>query len=252
MADAAIVQKLFASSRDPEYRMLSSISGGFSPAPSLASPEPRAAMILNRYTRLSTIIYATSNTPAILGLTPTQLLSQSFYYCVAECCMRRAIQCIERSKTNDSVAYLRFWFRNPLDEGLEGGDSDDEIAHSPVSTRSSTQDSLLSSPMSREFPRSGTSPIEVEAAVSCSSDGIIVVLRRAAGPFPGHLEHPGQSHPVYVESSRPSSAGSWAMSQSGGKQVAEFSGPDTGALITSIREAALFGIEGRNRAAEAS
>ena len=37
----------------------------------------------------------------------------SFYYCIAENCLQDAIKCLENAKGNDSIAYLRFWFRDP-------------------------------------------------------------------------------------------------------------------------------------------
>ncbi|KAL1952539.1 hypothetical protein VTO42DRAFT_5072 [Malbranchea cinnamomea] len=245
-ADAAVVGKFFVSKRDPEYHILSTISRAFSHTPSLTSPEPRAAMILNRFTRLSTIIYATSNTAALLGVPPAQLLSKSFYYCVEECCLRDAIQCIESSKASDSVAYLRFWFRNPVDDNLEGdqgstaqGDTSDDD-HSPVSTRSSAQDSLFSIPPARDSRAGGACPVEVEAVVSCSSDGLIVVLRRAAGPVPENVQQSG--HPVYVPSSRPSSAGSSQLGGNSKPLPTNLGGPDVEALVASIRQATLFGM----------
>lgn len=128
--------------------MLTWISNKFSQR--LVEPlhEPRAAMFVNRFTRTATIMYATNGVAEILGMHPSQLISQSFYYCIQEECLRDAIQCLEGAKANDSIAYLRFWFRNPLQDAQ--------------SERS----------------------IELEAVVSCTSDGLVVILRRARAPIP--------------------------------------------------------------------
>lgn len=106
-------------------------------------------MFVNRFTRTATIMYATTGVSEILGVQPTDLISQSFYYCIQEECLRDAIRCLEGAKENDSIAYLRFWFRNPL------------------------QNAAMSIP-----------PIELEAVVSCTSDGLVVILRRARAPIP--------------------------------------------------------------------
>ena len=128
--------------------MLTWISNKFSQR--LVEPihEPRAAMFVNRFTRTATIMYATNGVSEILGMHPNALISQSFYYCIQEECLRDAIRCLEGAKANDSIAYLRFWFRNPL-------------------------------------PNAQTErPIELEAVVSCTSDGLVVILRRARAPIP--------------------------------------------------------------------
>lgn len=128
--------------------MLTWISNKFSQR--LVEPihEPRAALFVNRFTRTATVMYATNGVSEILGMHPSTLISQSFYYCIQEECLSDAIRCLEGAKANDSIAYLRFWFRNPL-----------QNAHTEGS-------------------------IELEAVVSCTSDGLVVILRRARAPIP--------------------------------------------------------------------
>lgn len=160
--------------------MLTFISDKFSRR--LAEPlhEPRAALFVNRFTRTATIMYATSGVTEILGLSPRQLISKSFFYCIQERCLRDAVRCLEEAKSNDSIAYLRFWFRNPL--------QDDDVDMSG-NGRPSTTDAFDSvSPL-----------IELEAVVSCTSDGLVVVLRRARAPAPTPTAPlPPQPVPVYA------------------------------------------------------
>ncbi|KAJ5232953.1 hypothetical protein N7468_005909 [Penicillium chermesinum] len=172
--DAPVVRKLFDSSpNDPRYHMLTFISKKFSQR--LVEPlhEPRAALFVNRFTRTATIMYATSGVSEILGLSPNQLVAKSFFYCIQEKCLRDAVRCLESAKSNDSIAYLRFWFRNPL--------QDDNPNISPYTA------SMVSNPIP---------PLELEAVVSCTSDGLVVILRRARAPIPT-TSLPPQPVPVY-------------------------------------------------------
>lgn len=100
--------------------MLSYLSNKFEQEPSVQLPEPRAALFLNRFTRTSTIMYATDGVASILGLQPGDLVGKSFYYCIEENCLRDAVKCLESAKANDSIAYLRFWYRNPLQGASRG------------------------------------------------------------------------------------------------------------------------------------
>jgi hypothetical protein len=164
--------------------MLTFISDKFSRR--LAEPlhEPRAALFVNRFTRTATIMYATSGVTEILGLSPRQLISKSIFYCIQERCLRDAVRCLEGAKSNDSIAYLRFWFRNPLqDDDVEMGGN----GNTPSS--GATTD-----------PFGSMSPsIELEAVVSCTSDGLVVILRRARAPAPTTTTPlPPQPVPVYA------------------------------------------------------
>jgi len=266
--DAPAVRRIFSSSpRDPRYHMLSYISNKFTQEQAPHSHEPRAALFLNRYTRTSTIMFATSGVANILGIRAEQLTGKSFYFCIAENCLSDAVRCLERAKANDSIAYLRFWFRNPLleDDGSRNvsmADSDEDeddggvrvvrpqaspdgAIESSDSSRSERNDdptparlhptyagenSRSSSGSSTDFERrdsnrifdppatqrsrssaSSTSPadpvrlnlerIEVEAVVSCSSDGLVVILRRARPLIPqaAHATEPvNYDHGVFA------------------------------------------------------
>ena len=263
--DAPIVRQLFSSSpRDPRYHMLSYISHKFSQELRPHSHEPRAALFLNRFTRTLTIVYATNGVANILGISADELNGKSFYYCIQENCLQEAVRCLESAKANDSIAYLRFWFRDPrqgdqidndqqIGDGHSSGDDDDGGVHlgdhmdedrserfihsdssNPQSRSSMDRDSTH--PMSRDsmdtnsrsqsgnstdmdvqsndavFDRPAASQssnsslsvsasdegristvgrdfpapfqIELEAVVSCTSDGLVVILRRARSIFP--------------------------------------------------------------------
>jgi len=109
--------------------MLSYLSNKFYKEPAVESLEPRAALFLNRFTRTSTIMYATEGVSTILGLQPSEIIGKSFYYCIEENCLQDAVKCIESAKANDSIAYLRFWYRDPLQEDTrshDGSVGDDE------------------------------------------------------------------------------------------------------------------------------
>ncbi|KAG9231726.1 putative aryl hydrocarbon receptor nuclear translocator-like protein 2 [Amylocarpus encephaloides] len=269
--EAPAIRHLFASSpRDPRYHMLEHLSSKFRTAPRESLLEPRAALILNRFTRTLGVMYATSSVSTILSITPEQLHGKSFYECIQENCLTEAIRCLESAKSNDSIAYLRFWYRNPrteeeLEEEMreasqssESVDSDDggvEFTHhmdvdggtgashlgvpyasasggfsasenvardrlqnksrtSGVSTgvvnsdstgtifdhgqTSSSSSSFIGvnsrdsyrqsrpnqPPTPAPSPDPAGAPFEIEAVVSCTSDGLVVVLRRARALVP--------------------------------------------------------------------
>ena len=130
--------------------MLQYLSGKFYQEPQPHSREPRAALFLNRFTRTSSIMFATGGVSQILGVEPEQLTGKSFYYCIAESCLGEAVKCLESAKSNDSIAYLRFWYRNPLqtvsrahsvvmDDDEENEEDDDGGVRIRESSRSSVE-----------------------------------------------------------------------------------------------------------------
>lgn len=202
--------------------------------------EPRAALILNRFTRNLTIMYATDVVTQILGLRPDELVDRPFYDCIQSNCIDEAERCLESAKANESIAYLRFWYRDPRtdpsDSGIgeedeepgEAEDTDDEAdwrsrssggsepdmkeprePHSKdscmeIDRRPDTQTQKAKgndngrengeddAPLrgGAQSPRQSTrrppapQTFELEAVVSCTSDGLVVVLRRARPPIP--------------------------------------------------------------------
>lgn len=262
--EAPVIRRLFSSSpRDPRYHMLSYISHKFSKETRTLTHEPRAALFLNRFSRTLSIMYATNGLADIVGIPAQEINGRSFYYCIQENCLPEAVKCLESAKANDSIAYLRFWFRDPrlddqvdqdehMSDGHSSGDDDDGGVHlcelmdhdgsenavgsdSSNSMRSSVErdqgrsmdaylldinsrsssgnstdlggnsnDAIFDQPAGGRTPTSSvsttddrTSPdapsftpdsshIELEAVVSCTSDGLVVVLRRARPIIP-HL-----------------------------------------------------------------
>ncbi|KAL1582465.1 hypothetical protein WHR41_08855 [Cladosporium halotolerans] len=256
---APIVRRIFsASPKDPRYHMLSHISAKFTQPSKAQLHEPRAALFLNRFTRTLTIMYATSALEEVIGIPAAAMRGRSFYYCIAENCLQDSIKCIENAKGNDSIAYLRFWFRDPRTDDpapAPDADSDDEMttemsedmseggvqlrSQGGISSRSTQSSALESSdsmdvdtdtsapnpgdpnsrtssgdsgnenetheaifgesresrssassiPSSPETPRTAPTratndPIELEAVISCTSDGLVVCLRKARPAVP--------------------------------------------------------------------
>jgi hypothetical protein len=164
-------------------------------------------------------MYATIGLQEILGVPAEEVNGKSFYELIDEACLVDAAYALEKAKENDSIAYLRFRVRDPRnnprlpqhpmfdeqrevydeeedddadanldatssqgssrDEDSEDDDEGDDAAAStprrgnPRRTRrNSTPDSIIS----------GAEPsIEVEAVISCTSDGLVVILRKAHG-----------------------------------------------------------------------
>ncbi|KAI3400697.1 hypothetical protein diail_2409 [Diaporthe ilicicola] len=269
--EGAQVRRIFSSSpRDPRYHMLEHLSPKFKMPP--VEREPRAALILNRFTRNLSIMFATNAVASVLGLGPEQVKDKSFYRCIQERCLPDAVKCLEGAKANDSIAYLRFWSRDPREAGdfeddndgdeddgaggedhpmgdddrhsstsdSEGGgaeldsrmaldednttvrggikkeEEDEPMDSVPSASSSSAHDSSgnagsssrsgisLRAPQSQRSSASnavqGRRPgrrqqrrrglrqplpaVELEAVVSCTSDGLVVVLRRARPAIP--------------------------------------------------------------------
>lgn len=246
--EAPIVRKLFASSpKDPRYHMLSHLSSKFDIGPEEQTHEPRAALFLNRFTRTLTVMYATSGIEQIIGIPGEAMKGRSFYYCIAPNCLEDAVRCLESAKGNDSIAYMRFFFRDPRQDDppeamsseseddimtdVTGSDDDSDsggvdishpsnfegtssrhLSHHSDSVnnngstrlRTDSRDNIDSADTHRAMfgrrARSSTSsaagsprseirdePIELEAVISCTSDGLVVCLRRARPMLPGTM-----------------------------------------------------------------
>lgn len=312
--------------------MLSHLSQKFG-QPHKAEPhEPRAALFLNRFTRTLTIMYATSGIEDILGISSTVLQGKSFYYCISENCLSDAVRCLENAKGNDSIAYLRFWYRDPrraepgsstnttaTDESDEemttessvdqevgggvqlgtesssGGDSsrsnavasdesmdlDNPSGHQEPQSRTSSGDSAApgdtheaifgtarasdssassapDSPHRQRTRHDSAGPVELEAVISCASDGLVVCLRRARPMIPQVSQYP--QRPVYQNGffaapwaeepilpshiSRPQHSPSTTFAPSLGPRAAQHhpgvGGPDTHDFMSAIRDQAIF------------
>ncbi|KAK8167755.1 hypothetical protein BKA80DRAFT_199788 [Phyllosticta citrichinensis] len=248
--EAPIVRKLFSSSvKDPRYHMLSHLSAKFDLGHADQTHEPRAALFLNRFTRTLTIMYATSGIEQVIGISNDEMKGKSFYYCIQENCLEDAVRVLETAKGNDSIAYMRFWFRDPrvqdphrdpseseagetedeemtdvtededdtserstptrnlsgasgTDTDLQGSSTEARGGSSSYGAQASSDESNIpptdrhaallgiprprSSASSRATPSSsaGNPDIELEAVVSCTSDGLVVCLRKARPLMP--------------------------------------------------------------------
>ncbi|KAF2637516.1 hypothetical protein P280DRAFT_482950 [Massarina eburnea CBS 473.64] len=228
--DAPLVRRLFTSSpEDPRYHMLSHLSSKFSLGAEEQTHEPRAALFLNRFTRTLSIMYATSGIEQVIGISNEEMLGRSFYFCIQEDCLRQAAHCLEAAKGNDSIAYLRFMFRDPRQEdpAAFGSEDDDmtDVTTSEDESEAGTENQGPSAP-ARDFPNGHSSsdadgeesaedlrssvppspfseapaePIELEAVISCTTDGLVVCLRRARPMIP-NAQLPSSSHhqPVFA------------------------------------------------------
>ena len=216
-------------------------------------------------------MYATNSLVDILGIPANELTGKSFYFCIQENCLGEAVKCLESAKANDSIAYLRFWFRDPrqndrsnqderMSDAHSSGDEDEAggvhlsetIDHdgtenavasdSSYSMRSSVErdqsymqneqldansrsssgnstdsrnhnDAIFDQPAGRPSRTSSVSTpedsqvsggswsisasqIELEAVVSCTSDGLVVILRRAK-PYIPQISGPALAGPMH-------------------------------------------------------
>ena len=280
-------------------------------------------------------MYATNGLADVLGISAEELNGKSFYYCIQENCLQEAVRCLESAKANDSIAYLRFWFRDPRpddqanndqqadsqssadedDGGVHLGDrmadkendrsSANDVSHQPPNSApanhqswepragsmsgnstdmdmhgsegifdqpDTSQSSTTSLSMSDEGQGSSQGrqaplrcQIELEAVVSCTSDGLVVILRRARPLLPqlaqptahpiahpyvnGLFASPWATVPILPE--RPyaplSEQPSWVQSDQAPRhptaaqaQVAASVGPASENFMRSIREVAVF------------
>ncbi|CAM1511125.1 Fc.00g086380.m01.CDS01 [Cosmosporella sp. VM-42] len=129
--EAPQIRRIFSCSpRDPRYHMLEHLSPKFKMPP--MEREPRAALILNRFTRTLSVMFATEAISSVLGVSADMVKNKSFYECIQESSLDDAFNCLESAKANDSIAYLRFWSRDPRrpedfeDEESEGDDEEEE------------------------------------------------------------------------------------------------------------------------------
>jgi len=196
-------------------------------------------------------MYATGGIEQIVGISGEEMKGLSFYYCIALNCLTEAVRCLESAKGNDSIAYMRFMFRDPRqedppeltsseseddemtdvtsdeDESVEGGvrlgresssggmnsghqsssshwNSEEPLANRRTESGDSTAQAGTHRGFFGEDPRrhssassSGGSPsvnhrgdIELEAVISCTTDGLVVCLRRARPMLPGAMPVP--------------------------------------------------------------
>ncbi|EWC47199.1 hypothetical protein DRE_03318 [Drechslerella stenobrocha 248] len=255
---APVIRRVFSSSpNDPRYHMLTHLSTKFrmESSPDQGTHEPRVALILNRFTRSLTILYVSHASRSIFGIAPEELTGKSFFECIHESCLQEAVDALERAKGNDSIAYLRFQWRDPINAHIEqqghqlpqpsperplrrsqrissqtkrklesrnSGGSEASSSGRPAKRRGAVPrgegDSSPEAGPSRPGPNSvhATIPVppseealeasavsgsqqvgaigqtgirEAEAVVSCTSDGLVVILRQARPLIPKPLHN---------------------------------------------------------------
>ncbi|KAK6610565.1 hypothetical protein H4I96_02163 [Botrytis cinerea] len=218
----SLVKRFTAPPKDLRYHMLENLSFKFrDPVTETSTREPRAALILNRFTRSLTVMYSTEAIEKVLGISKEYIVGKSFYECIQQQCLTESIAAIESAKGNDSIAHLIFWCRDPrhpheieelnqaLDDASDVSGSEDEnegdavggnsnSAPSPTTTRATSQPSRESVIRRNNRQRSAANPstgqvlavfqqIQLEAVISCTSDGLVVILRKA--PATSRIEH---------------------------------------------------------------
>jgi len=165
--------------KDPRYQMIDHLAPKFrsSTIAQASLPEPRAAFLLNRFSKTLPIMYATHAAEFVLSCQPNEAVGRSFYEYIDEGYLMGAVNAIERAKENDSIAYMRLLWKAKLDEpqdedeDIESEDNDDD----PRIHQSTTSDGVVQP----GGPSISNDRYEVECLLSASSDGLIVVVRRA-------------------------------------------------------------------------
>ena len=280
-------------------------------------------------------MHATNGLADLLGISNSQLTGRSFYYCIQENCLREAVKCLESAKANDSIAYLRFRFRDPREEDYpqdgdermsdvhssdeedggvhmaqlmeregseqavttgstnsmrssierdgrsQGNDTPDPNSRSSSGTSTdmegSGQDGIFDRPENQQSRTSSIStpddsrgsgqspsgpPLELEAVVSCTSDGLVVILRRARPLVPqlanmsteasttpyqnGLFASPWASEPILPDLSRhaapaPQQSSRFPVSPAAAQANNNVpKGPPSDVFMNAIRETAVF------------
>lgn len=228
--DSHHVRRIFSSSpRDPRYHMLSYLSSKFYQEPQPHAREPRAALFLNRFTRTSTVMYATSGVREVLGLEPEEINGKSFYYCIEENCLQESVKCLESAKANDSIAYLRFRFRNPL----QNPSQTHSVAMSDMSESDEDEDGGVAIPDSRSSasmresltPQPNGGAALVNGVHSSDSVPRLNGSGSGPGPAPGMDDMNGHLSPPSAANGRSSSDQSMEQ-QAGAAREAVFDMPD--------------------------
>ena len=209
--------------------------------------EPRAAFLLNRFSDTLPILYATHAAEFVLSCNPDEAVGRSFYEFIDDGYLLGAVNAIERAKENDSIAYLRLLWKTRLEDEDEDEDEDDEEDEEPSHTEGQSHTSQHQQPPPLEIAER----FEVECLVSASSDGLIVVVRRAP-PIeglapqvrpPGIFASPWASSPLppYTMTPPPSSpveAGSPVREVP--EAIPTVPGPSNQDVMNSIRDVSVF------------
>lgn len=137
---------------------------------------PRAALILDRFTRSLTILSATNKAGQILESQLEHLKDKSFYNYIHDESLAHAEECLEKVKCDDSIVYFEFLLRNPH-EKYNVGDPDENIDQEEMQVPQGFQ-AADSTTLRNRGNKQPIYPLEVEVMVFSTSDGLLVVLQR--------------------------------------------------------------------------
>jgi hypothetical protein len=221
---------------------------------------------LNRFSETLPILYATHAAEFVLSCNPEEAVGRSFYEYIDEGYLLGAVNAIERAKENDSIAYLRLLWKATLDDVAdiedededvdvddddeeEEGEEEEEATHGRGQRNAGRiiTDGLPHHPSIHHRP---VDRFEVECLVSASSDGLIVVVRRAppidglsplARP-PGIFASPWATSPLAPYSMTPPPPSPIEAGPGEGilENIPAVPGPSDQDVMNSIRDVSVF------------
>ncbi|KAG0033894.1 hypothetical protein BGZ81_006915 [Podila clonocystis] len=81
--------------------------------PNGLEPEPRACMILNRFSRSLGIMYASPSCHIIFGVEPDQIVGKPFLLFIRADDLASFVEQVDLAKASNIVTHMRFWFQSP-------------------------------------------------------------------------------------------------------------------------------------------
>ncbi|KAG0064369.1 hypothetical protein BGZ92_005788 [Podila epicladia] len=81
--------------------------------PNGLEPEPRACMILNRFSRSLGIMYASPSCQIIFGIDPDQIVGKPFLLFIRADDLASFVEQVDLAKASNIVTHMRFWFQSP-------------------------------------------------------------------------------------------------------------------------------------------
>jgi hypothetical protein len=186
---ALMIQRLFMTPRDPFYHQVEMLTNNPLENGSDQTSEPRAVVLLNRFTYDLDMMNCTYPIVQVTGTPAYEMQCRSFYDMIAEGSRDHAFSVIDEAKANDGIAYLRFQYRDPRQDDGHRSDFDmesDSDADMESDSDADMADLGAESVSNSESEHDGEyarldiePPHELEAIIYCTSDGLVVCLRRA-------------------------------------------------------------------------
>ncbi|KAK3825181.1 MAG: hypothetical protein J3Q66DRAFT_327161 [Benniella sp.] len=130
---------------------------------SMLEPEPRVCLIINRYTRDLTVMYASSACEKVLCVDPDDLTGKPILIYIRADELAPFVEQVDLIKTTTAISQMRFWFQSPNCQ--------------------------------QEIP--------CEAIISGSTDGIVAVVRRCKPFVRKHLIGSWEQFESYTRGSSP-------------------------------------------------